>query len=360
MNSILFVIPSLSGGGAERVVSVWASELAKMGECVHLLVFFRAENEYSLDDSVHLRSISPSKEAYDGMPLWKKLLAVRRAFKEIRPETVIPFLPHVGLMVAAAKVFLPISVIETIRNNPRAVPERRLFRWLRNLSVTFSRRCIVQTGEQLSYFPRWLHGRMAVFANPVSQEFCQACKMFTDKKIRRIVAAGRLVEQKNFPLLICAFTAIAEKDRSIGLDIYGDGPLRQTLQTMISQAGLQERVCLHGRTDGMAETLLRSDLYVLPSSFEGMPNSLMEAMAEGLPCISTDCPTGPADLIEHGVNGLLVPVGDAPAMERAMRWMIGNAEEAAEMGRRARNTILRRHSAHASATALREFIESIQ
>ena len=360
MKTILFIIPFLSGGGAERVVSIWASELVKLGEQVHLLVFFRTSDEYSLDGSVLLRSISPSKEEHDGLPLRKKLFAIRRALKEIRPDVVIPFLPHVGLLVAAARLGLPVTVIETIRNDPHSSPEGRLLRWLRNLSVALSRRCIVQTGEQLRYFPRWLRRRMAVFANPVSNEFCEACKEFGEKKIRKIIAAGRLVELKNYPLLIRAFTGVAGKDKSIELDIYGEGPLRNALEAMISQAGLQDRARLRGRGGDMAEALLHGDLYVLSSSYEGMPNSLMEAMAEGLPCISTDCPTGPADLIVSGVNGLLVPAGDAPALERAMLWMIGNADIAVEMGRRARKTILGRHSAIASATALRDFIESIQ
>ncbi len=360
MKSILFVIPSLSGGGAERVVSIWASALAKLGERVHLLVFFRTSDEYGLDDSVLLHSISPGKEEHDRLQLWKKLLAVRRALKEIRPDVVIPFLPHVGLLVTAARLGLPIAVIETIRNNPHTVPESRLFRWLRNLSVALSRRCIVQTEAQLRYFPRWLRRRMAVFANPVSNEFCETRKQFGEKKIRKIIVAGRLVEQKNYPLLIRAFTGAAGKDKSIELDIYGEGPLRNALEVMISQAGLQDRVRLRGRAGDMAEALLHGDLYVLSSSYEGMPNSLMEAMAEGLPCISTDCPTGPADLIVSGVNGLLVPAGDAPALERAMLWMIGNTDIAVEMGSRARKIILGRHSAIASATALRDFIESIQ
>jgi len=360
MKRILFVIPFLSSGGAERVVSIWTSELARLGEDVHLLVFYRFENEYPVDDKVVIHVIEEGgKTKYNSLNIWEKLRAMRQAFKKIKPDIVLPFISYVGMMVSIAKIALPIKVIETIRNNPKHNPGKRISRWMRNISVFFAKSCIVQTKAQLTYFPTWMQKRMVVIPNPIANEFSKKEKNFTNKRIRNIIAVGRLEKQKNYPMLISAFSQIAESNKDINLNIYGEGSLLVELKDFIGKLNLQGLVLLCGRTNDMANKLLNSDLYILSSNWEGMPNALMEAMAVGLPCISTDCPTGPDDLIEQGISGVLIPIGDKEKLVEAMGKMIKNIDASIEMGRKARDKVISRYSASVSAKELIRLLEVI-
>lgn len=360
MKRVLFVVPFLSGGGAERVVSVWTSELAKLNCDVHLLVFYRLEDEYPLDTKVVIHSIEKNgKIVYDSLTKWQKLKALRQALKEIRPDVVLPFVTHVGIMVSIAKIGLPLKVIETIRIDPRYSPQKCIFRWLRNISIFFSNRCIVQNITQLNYFPKFMQKKISVFSNPIANEFLEKGKEFTERRIQRVVAIGRLEKQKNYPMLISAFSKILKSNIDLYLDIYGEGSLQRELNNLINCLNLHDRVFLCGRTKEIATVLRRYDLFILSSDAEGMPNSLMEAMAVGLPCISTNCPTGPADIIEDGVNGILIPVGDEDALIKAITKMVENVNNAIEIGRKARETILNKYSAKISARKLLNFIESI-
>ena len=147
------------------------------------------------------------------------------------------------------------------------------------------------------------------------------------------MSVGRLNKQKNYPLLLRSFKDLHSEYAEYKLVIYGDGPERQSLEALIKDLGLSEVVLLPGAINNVPEVIYNASLFVLPSDFEGMPNALMEAMALGLPCISTDCPCGGArELIENDKNGLLVPVGDEKSIVSAIRFMLNNPEKAKQMG----------------------------
>jgi glycosyltransferase involved in cell wall biosynthesis len=151
-----------------------------------------------------------------------------------------------------------------------------------------------------------------------------------------IVSVGRLTAQKNQALLIRAFARIAGRTKE-KLRLYGAGELREELQALIESLGLSERVRLMGLSGNVAGDVRNARMFVLSSDYEGLPNALLEAMAMGLPCVSTDCQGGgPAMVIENGVNGLLTPIGDEEALAAAMLRLLQNPEEAEAMGRAAK------------------------
>ena len=339
---ILFILPSLYGGGAERVASIWSSELAKTDIEVHLLVFYRTENEYGIHAKVNIHSFCNEKSEYDSYSKLKKLTLMRQTLKEIKPEIVMPFITYIGIMVSLSKIGLHIKIYETIRNNPWCIPQNRIIRWIRNISILNSKLCIVQTQSQLSYFPAWLQKRIVVISNPIQRSFTERQKEWNNK-IQNIVAVGRLEKQKNYPLLINAFNTISQEFNDVHLNIYGEGSLKNELIELINHLNLQERVSLCGRNHNILAALLDSDLYILSSDYEGMPNALMEAMAIGLPCISTNCLTGPSDLIKNGTNGILIPVGDMNALVNAMKTIIKNINKTKFIGRNARELILSKY-----------------
>lgn len=152
---------------------------------------------------------------------------------------------------------------------------------------------------------------------------------------RNIVTVGRLNEQKNQELLIRAYSQLSDETED-ELLIYGVGPLRRHLEELIGELGLENRIHLMGLSKNVPKDIKSAKTFVLPSDYEGMPNALMEAMALRLPCIATACPCGGAEmLIENGVNGLLIPVGDEGELTQKLRLLLGDEQLRAEMGRKA-------------------------
>jgi glycosyltransferase involved in cell wall biosynthesis len=356
---ILFIVPFLSNGGAERVVSIWSSELAKVNANTQILVFYRVENEYTINKSVKIHAIRADKKQYDELSIFKKVRILREKIKKTKPDIILPFVSHVGIMTNIARFALNVKLVETIRIDPRYSPGSKILRKLRNISVLLATRCIVQNQQQKEYFPKWMHKKIEVFPNPIANEFIKIKKTYKSSSIKRIISVGRLEKQKNYPMLINAFSKINTIDKDIVLDIYGEGSLRDELQGLIDELGLSDKIKLCGRTDNIGKMLVESDLFILTSNAEGMPNSLMEAMAVGLACISTDCPTGPSDLIEDGTNGILIPVGDERALVDSISSLIRNPFKAFSMGRMARETILKFYAPDMSAKKLYKFLESI-
>jgi glycosyltransferase involved in cell wall biosynthesis len=147
---------------------------------------------------------------------------------------------------------------------------------------------------------------------------------------------GRLVRQKGFDLLVEAFARVASMHPDWRVVILGEGAERANLTASIHAAGLVDRVSLAGFASAPERAMRQADLFVLPSRFEGFPNSLLEAMAEGMPCISFDCPTGPKELIEHDVSGWLVPAEDVAALAKGLDMLMGSAELRIRLGAQAR------------------------
>jgi len=150
-----------------------------------------------------------------------------------------------------------------------------------------------------------------------------------------VVAAGRLCAQKGFDLLIRAFAEVVREFPDWRLHIYGTGPKRDRLRRLAGELGLRDHVRLMGRTDRLDERLADASLFVLSSRFEGLPMVMLEAMTHALPVVSFDCPTGPADVIAHGENGLLVPPGDVAGLAQAMITLIRDRELRVAMGKAA-------------------------
>jgi glycosyltransferase involved in cell wall biosynthesis len=150
-----------------------------------------------------------------------------------------------------------------------------------------------------------------------------------------LLAVGRLGEEKRFDRVIDAFAKLADRYPGWDLVILGEGSQRAALEVQRNKLGLDARIHLPGRVGNLADWYRRASLYVMSSRFEGFPNSLLEALAYGVPSVAVDCETGPRDILRSEVDGLLVPQNDHSALVAALDRMISNDKERASYSKRA-------------------------
>ena len=338
MKHYMFVVPALSCGGAERVVTVLASELAKTDK-VTILVYFRVKHEYARNEKINVVYMTDAEADYDGLNYYHRLSNIRKIVRKANPDYVIPFLSHVCMQVRVALLGTRYPVLQTVRNNPATLPASPLVRKLRDCFIRFSCKTIVQNSRQKEYFSKSLWHKIHVMPNPVRTDLLDLERSHPRQDRWTVISAGRLNEQKNYPLIIDAFAHSPQIREACQLLIYGEGELHSELQHRIDSLGLAESIRLMGRSEDMPSVYASADMFVMTSNFEGMPNALMEAMAAGLPCISTDCPTGPSDLIRSMENGILIEVNNRQQLEEAILYFVQHEQDALAMGRSARKTI---------------------
>lgn len=333
---LFFYINSLHEGGAERVVSVLSGQLAKKGHNVTVITSFRDKWEYPLDESVRRISLEDEEVKTDIIRRnISRVYKLRQIIRSENPEILISFMAEPSFRALVAAIGLHVKTVVSVRTDPnreyRGLIPRLLAKTLYHRADGF----VFQTENARGWFPMRIHKKGVIIFNPVSDTFYHADGKPGSKKI--IVSVGRLVKEKNYGLMIKAFADVAPFYPDYNLTIFGEGELRKELERQISAAGLNERVILYGQCNNLAEQLKDAHIFVLSSDVEGLPNALMEAMALGLPVISTDFAGGGArDLIEHGEDGLIVPVNDPKALAFALRKLLDDKKYSQQLGRAAK------------------------
>ncbi|MBO4897226.1 MAG: glycosyltransferase family 4 protein [Clostridia bacterium] len=357
---LAFISGNLTNGGAQRVISVVSSRLAERGHEVYLYVFSRGEKEYGVSDKVYLTYMAQSKEEYEKISSLKRFRNLREFLKESKPQAAVGFM-EAGYALYMASLGLPVKRISAIRANPKSVFSRKGLRaWLNRKWFDRSDAVAAQTEAQKCLLPGNLKAKACVIPNPVSDDALENAKTEYGDKCLKLIMAGRLVAVKNYPMVFEAVSKVHEKYPGITLDIYGSGKLQDELQEKIGGMGLSNSIKLCGWSENTAEEFKKRDIYILSSDNEGMPNSLMEAMAVGLPCISTDCETGPADLIKDKENGFLIPCGDSGALaDRIIKLVEMTKEERQTMGERAHKTMQNGFGSDIIAQKWEKFFEEI-
>ena len=337
-NKYLFVTNSLSCGGAERVVSMLASGMAEKGYDVHLILYKRVKNEYPISDKVKLHLL-PKRNGENKINYYtRKLSIMRKMIYEISPDIIIPFLPDQVNHFFIASRFMKIPFISTVRNNPFLYPESKIMRLVGKMIALLSTGIFLQTDEQAEFFPKFARKKIIVVPNPVSNALIE-CDYQRRESIAEIATFGRLSAQKNQCLLIQAFAMVYKTNKSLRLSLYGEGEEENNLKSLVKKLGIDDAVTFKGRVSNVADALMSTDLFILSSNYEGMPNALMEAMAVGLPCISTDCPTGPSDLIQNKENGILIKSNEVGELASAIHYCVENPLFCQEAGRAAKKKV---------------------
>lgn len=329
MRKITFVTGAMGRGGAERVISLLSNYYTSLGWQVHIVMLLHNQVEYVLDPGVEVIDLSNDRvNAVLDMPRLIKRL--RELVKAQNPNVVVAFMAQICLIAGFACRGLKTRLVLSERNDPAAISKGKLFNLLRNDVYKKCALTVMQTARAKSYFPQAVQDNSVIIPNPISVK----CFAMPQRK-HRIVTAGRLNAQKNQAMLIRAFATIHKTHQSYTLDIYGEGALRETLQQQIDELGLTEVVSLKGNVPNIHEEMADAEIFVLPSDFEGLSNALLEAMMMGLPCVATNC-AGCDEVIRSGENGLLIPVGDQRALEKALEQLIADPELAHKLGKTAK------------------------
>lgn len=343
---LTLIISSLQCGGAERVMTTMANYWARRGEEITLLTLDdRSKPFYRLDEEVRHISLgvacSSANVAKGFSNNLKRIRSLRREIHHSRPDAVISFMDKTNVITLIATRGLGLPVIVSERTDPAMYQIGRIWNLLRELTYWSADCLVVQSKYMRSYFSSEVQARAWVIPNPVLRPQALENSSAINLAKPTIVAMGRLERLKGFDLLLHSFARLSDRFGDWNLAILGEGPLRPELESLSNELGLAERVVMPGRVQNPHAILSQADLFVMSSRFEGFPNALCEAMACGLPVISTNCPTGPADIIRDGTDGLLVSRENVEALSTAMERLMSSEDERKRLACNATDVITR-------------------
>ena len=330
---VIIVIGIFGLGGAERVSLNLANWMS-----------LQSDNKVTIVALSRAKGQSYPINGLDFIELNRKLpiLALRKVLKEKKPDVVLTMCTPMCIYTVPALFGLRVKHIVSERNDPAHFAGRISTKIVSKALMRLADGYVFQTSDAQAFYGGSIARRSVVIPNPLFNVEKMSEKAYSGADTKTIISVGRLNKQKNQPMLIDAFAEFHQRHPEYRLMIYGEGPERSKLEEQAKNLGIQDACQLPGATNEILDKIYSASLFVLSSNFEGMPNALMEAMALGLPCISTDCPCGgPRELIKNEENGLLVPVGDKTALVAAMEKMTGNREMMMRIGRNAikiRNT----------------------
>ncbi len=322
------IIPMLGSGGAERVMSYIANYLDEKGHEVIIYTLLNDEEAYSINSTVkHVHIDSTHKNKV--LKQFKRIFNLRKKLKNDGSEVVISFDLYTGIPAA---LFLGKKVISSERNDPYSNIKKGSF-WAHFRNYLYARvnTMVFQTEYAMGYFPKKVQNHGIIIPNPIPNNLPDR---YEGERKKKIVAACRLHTQKNLPMMFACVTKILKKYPDYEFFLYGDGPRRAELLLHLSNCkqDIQDRFHLCGFVTDLPEKIIDAAMYISTSNFEGISNSMLEALALGIPTICTDCPAGGAAMaIQSGENGILVPVGDRVKMYEAMEYIINNPDKAEEM-----------------------------
>ncbi|WP_285009807.1 glycosyltransferase [Pedobacter faecalis] len=314
---IAFQIDRLVYGGGERVMRTLMSEFKKRGH--EIVCFSWNQNLRNQPFEFDISIFEPVENLNKVHKYLKRYNSLSKFFEEKRPDWLISFSPDV-LLFHAAKSH-QVKSLYSLRVDPRQIGSGLFTRYLSRLLLSLATAIVFQTDKLRMRYRKHI-SKSVVISNPIMDELDD----FSVHRRKRIVGVGRLSEEKGFDLLIRAFSQL-ENRHHYSLEIYGDGPQRSVLESLINSLGMSELVELKGRVDRVVDHIADAEIFVLSSYLEGMPNALIEAMSMGLACISTDFPSGGAHvLIKNNINGIIIPTGSVEHMTASMNRIIENQE----------------------------------
>jgi glycosyltransferase involved in cell wall biosynthesis len=330
-NKTAIYLPSLEGGGAERVTVTLANAFAERGLAVDL-VLAKASGPY-------LSHVSPAVKVIDlgASRVLASVPALVAYLRRERPPAMLSVLNHANVVAIAARAIarVPTRLVVSEHNTlSSAVGNGRTLRARAEVGLmkfSYNRADGIVgvsdgVSDDLARSIGFARDRVTTVYNPIDAPQIRARSQspvdhpwFAPGQPPVIVGIGRLTQQKNFAHMLNAFARLREQRKgNVRLMILGEGELRNELEKQVAALGLGDSVALPGFVSNPYAYVRAGALFVLSSAWEGLPTVLIEAMSCGARVVSTDCPSGPAEILEDGKWGRLVPMGDVAALAGAM------------------------------------------
>lgn len=331
---ILLVNSCLADGGAERVLTLLANEFAERSYDVSMvLVRGEKEDAYLLSEKVKCMRFKYGGTSNKLKILWKRIRMLRMVLRENDYATVISFVYNINLVTLIAGLGLRVPIIVSERNDPGI---RWRYRWQRKFENKLygkAAHIVFQTKMVQDMYSFQIKLKSSVIPNPVNTNLPVA---YSGKRRKVIVAVGRLEPQKNFLLLLTAFAEFHKVHKDYTLEIYGRGSQLEHLQQVAKELQIEHCVLFQGYISEVHKKVFDAEMYVSTSDYEGISNTMLEALAMGVPTICTDCPVGGAAMmIENEINGLLIPVKGEEELYLAMVKIAENNDFAKKLGENA-------------------------
>ena len=331
MKKIALYIPSMSGGGAERIILTLANALAERNIAVDL-VLNRAEGPYlkNISDKVNIVNLNTSR-------VLTGLLPLARYMRKEKPDAILSAMNYVNVITVFAKLLSGTDTRVVVSEHGNLSASLKNSKWVSTvvlkslMSWTYKKSDFVVAvsngvADDLSRQIKVNRNNITTIYNPIFTpdllEKAEALVPLQNPYFDRntppvILGVGRLAKEKDFETLINAFAKV-RNHKQCNLVILGEGVLRPELELLIKELDLQNSIQMPGFVDNPNAWMLSADLFILSSIHEGFGNVLVEAMACGTPVVSTDCPSGPSEILEDGKWGELVPVGDVELLSKAI------------------------------------------
>lgn len=324
----IFLIPGLRSGGAERVMTTLANHFVNTGNSVKIITFTDEDSFFTLDDRVVLDGMGQMPDRSGrinfviSLPfvICRRFCHIARTIKRDKPDVVLSFCNTANYLNVLQKILINRNTVSVVSERSDPVKYRKRVQWLCRILYLHADAIVCQNHAVKKYYAAWKkrkRPKLPVLANPVNIQSLP--DKIVQKKKNYFAAAGRLIHEKRFDVLILAFAKFRKVYPEFRLKIYGEGYLRAELEKLVKEQGQEGYIELPGNVKDVMKKINDASCFILSSEAEGFPNVLLEAMCSGIPVISAKLRTGIAEkLITDGRNGYLTEIGDVEELYQAM------------------------------------------